>query len=72
MLPPAKTVWDAWENALQYGIKLHQTKTNLIQSLNIQNISICSYNISNNNHIHCNMTTVLQETKESFVSQSKS
>ena len=40
--------------------------------LNIQNISICSYNISNNNHIHCNMTTVLQETKESFVSQSKS
>ena len=24
MLPPAKTVWDAWEYALQYGIKLHQ------------------------------------------------
>ena len=24
MLPPAKSVWDAWENALQYGIKLHQ------------------------------------------------
>ena len=24
MLPPAKTVWDAWEVALQYGIKLHQ------------------------------------------------
>ena len=24
MLPPAKTVWEAWEHALQYGIKLHQ------------------------------------------------
>ena len=24
MLPPAKCVWDAWEYALQYGIKLHQ------------------------------------------------
>ena len=24
MLPPAKTVWLAWEHALQYGIKLHQ------------------------------------------------
>ena len=24
MLPPATRVWDAWENALQYGIKLHQ------------------------------------------------
>ena len=24
MLPPTKSVWDAWENALQYGIKLHQ------------------------------------------------
>ena len=24
MLPPAKCVWDAWEFALQYGIKLHQ------------------------------------------------
>jgi len=24
MLPPSKTVWDAWEVALQYGIKLHQ------------------------------------------------
>ena len=24
MLPPAKSVWDAWEYALQYGIQLHQ------------------------------------------------
>ena len=24
MLPPAKTVWDAWEHALLYGVKLHQ------------------------------------------------
>jgi len=24
MLPPASCVWDAWEYALQYGIKLHQ------------------------------------------------
>ena len=24
MLPPSACVWDAWEAALQYGIKLHQ------------------------------------------------
>ena len=24
MLPPAKTVWQAWEYALQYGVRLHQ------------------------------------------------
>lgn len=24
MIPPADTVWRAWEHALQYGVKLHQ------------------------------------------------
>jgi len=24
MLPPTKTVWQAWEHALRYGIQLHQ------------------------------------------------
>jgi len=24
MLPPTKSVWDAWEHALRYGIQLHQ------------------------------------------------